>query len=427
MSSKFQVDSSRATSRKSRVAFLFFLGMSLSMSAQKVATLEVILDQSTTGLEVPVATSLDVITHDSDSTLSLYQLKGKEMIAVPFQIAAGNDRQLVWLVAGEKGTVRFALMKKSSKKMKERRLSAERKDGHLTLKSGDKNLLRYQLATVMPPPGINEVYKRSAFIHPLWAPHGQILTRIQPPDHYHHYGIWNPWTHVLFEGDTVDFWNLNARQGTVRFSELLSVIEGSTFAEYAAVQDHVAFRNGKEKTAISEVQTVRVYAPASNDDYYIADITVQMNCPESPVRLLEYRYGGFGWRATEQWTKENSKVLTSESKGRKDADGSTARWCIVEGPVDGENAGIVLMSYPVNYNHPEPLRIWPENANRNRGDMFANFSPTKNMDWQLEPGHNYILKYRLVVFNGAFSKEKAEAGWHYFADPPVVRVTKEQR
>ena len=40
------------------------------------------------------------------------------------------------------------------------------------------------------------------------TPHGQVLTRIQPPDHYHHYGIWNPWTHTLFENDTVDFWNI---------------------------------------------------------------------------------------------------------------------------------------------------------------------------------------------------------------------------
>ncbi|HEU5145388.1 MAG TPA: DUF6807 family protein, partial [Chryseosolibacter sp.] len=164
--------------------------------------------------------------------------------------------------------------------------------------------------------------------------------------------------------------------------------------------------------------------PKENSNYYIADITVQLNCPGSAVRLLEYRYGGLGWRATENWTKENSQVLTSEGKTRKDADGSTARWCIVEGILGGTNAGAVMMSYPANYNHPEPLRIWPENANRNRGDMFANFSPTKNMDWQLEPGKNYVLKYRFIVFDGALTKEQAEAGWQYFAQPPVVTVTK---
>ncbi|HET9487650.1 MAG TPA: DUF6807 family protein, partial [Chryseosolibacter sp.] len=192
--------------------------------------------------------------------------------------------------------------------------------------------------------------------------------------------------------------------------------------------EHVVFpKNGKEKIAIREAQTVRVYAPRQSADYYIADITAQLNCAENPVRLLEYRYGGLGWRATEQWTKDNSRVLSSDGKTRKDADGSKARWCIVEGLVDGENAGAVMMSHPVNYNHPEPLRIWPENSNGNRGDMFANFSPTKDMDWLLEPGKNYLLRYRLIVFNGDFKKEQAEAGWKYFASPPTVTVLEKSR
>jgi hypothetical protein len=34
-----------------------------------------------------------------------------------------------------------------------------------------------------------------------------------------------------------------------------------------------------------------------------------------------------------------------------------------------------------------------------------------------------VLKYRFVVFNGHFDKEKAEAAWHYFAYPPKVVVS----
>lgn len=75
-------------------------------------------------------------------------------------------------------------------------------DSVLTISSGAMKLLTYQFKTVYPPKGIDTAYKRSGFIHPLYTPHGQVLTRIQPPDHYHHYGIWNPWTHTLFEKDT---------------------------------------------------------------------------------------------------------------------------------------------------------------------------------------------------------------------------------
>lgn len=388
--------------------------------AQVLATFEVKLNRSSAGLEIPVHVMLDPLTHDADETLRLVEVQGNERMAIPFQVEVGADRRMIWMIKDDQPVRRYELIKDQPQALPPA-LRAEKENGALILKAGSRNLLRYQYERVDPPQGINPAFGRSAFIHPLWSPRGQVLTRIQPPDHYHHYGLWNPWTHVLYEGDTVDFWNLNARQGLVRFGDFISVTSGNVFAEYAALHDHVVTpQNAPEKVALKEVQSVRVYAPQS--DYYIADITVQLNCPTNPVRLLEYRYGGIGWRATEQWTKENSRVLTSEGKTRKEADGSKARWCIVEGTVDGENAGAVMMSYPSNFNHPEPLRIWPENANRNRGDMFANFSPTKDMDWPLEPGRNYVLKYRFVVFNGTFSKEKAEAAWKDFASPPAVTV-----
>lgn len=406
-------------------ALAIFLASSMCGYSQKIATLEVTVGRASAELEIPVQVMLDPITHLPDSTIQLLEVQGGKRTPVAFQVESGPDRKLVWMINDDQKIRKYELIQSHRPNRRSPSFKAEKNEGTLTLKSGDKNLLRYQYKTAMPPQGIDPVFGRSAFIHPLWAPGGQVLTRIQPPDHYHHYGLWNPWTHVLYEGDTVDFWNLNAKQGTVRFAGFISTTSGNVFGEYAALHEHVVFStDGKEKVAIRENQTVRVLAPSTSEDYYIADITVQLNCVDGPVRLLEYRYGGMGWRATEQWTKENSRVLTSEGKARKEADGSRARWCIVEGTVDGTNAGAVMMSYPVNYNHPEPLRIWPENSNGNRGDMFANFSPTKDMDWLLEPGKNYTLRYRFLIFNGSFSKEQAEAAWKDFASPPRVTVVK---
>jgi len=409
-------------------AFFIFLITTISASAQKIATLEVVLDRPAAGLKVPVQLMLDPITSMADSMLSLVEIRGQKKVPVIFQVDADPERKITWLVDDQPKKHVYELVKGKPFKSDAPELKAVKKGGALTLMAGNRKLLQYQYGTVYPPAGVDTVFRRSAFIHPLWSPNGQILTSIQPPDHYHHYGLWNPWTHVLFEGDTVDFWNLKAKQGTVRFADFISHTAGNVYTQYDALHEHVVLgNNDREKVALQEVQTVRVYAPSDNPDYYIADITVRLNCPGSAVRLLEYRYGGLGWRATEEWTKENSEVLTSEGKTRKDADGSKARWCIVQGKLDDENAGVVMMSYPVNYNHPEPLRIWPENANRNRGDMFANFSPTKDMDWPLEPGRNYVLKYRFIVFNGKLGKEQAEAAWHYFSEPPLINVTRHTR
>ena len=68
-----------------------------------------------------------------------------------------------------------------------------------------------------------------------------------------------------------------------------------------------------------------------------------------------------------------------------------------------------------HYEAPEPLRIWNEEANGGRGDVFVNFCPTKMKDWTLEPGHTYVLRYRVLTFDGTVAPETAERLWEAFA------------
>lgn len=405
------------------VMFLFAL---LDCPGQKIATFEVTLQKPSFGIDVPVSVNLDEVTWLPDTLLNLVEVKGNNRINIPFQIDQGNIRTLYWLVSGgssdgERHT--YELLKEKPASHDE--ITASINDGALTIHKGNKNLLRYYYKTVYPPAGVDTAYKRSGFIHPLWSPDGQVLTRIQPPDHYHHYGIWNPWTQVEFEGNKIDFWNINSRQGTVRFANFAFVENGPVFSEFGAVHEHVVFKKeGGEKVALNELHNVRVFRPQEKQPFFIVDFNFSMNCAtDSPFKILEYRYAGIGWRTTEKWDNKNSMVLTSEGKSRKDADGSKARWCIVQGEIDNNYAGVVMMSFPTNYNHPEPLRIWPENQ-YDRGDMFANFCPTKDRDWLLSPRKKYVLKYRFLVFNGQLDKEKAESAWYYFANAPVVTVRK---
>ena len=392
--------------------------------AQTIASFKINLQHPTNGVDVPVSVNLDNLTFESDTSISLVEMDGKKRKIIPFQIKYGASRMLVWSISSTaKKEIAYQIIHSAPGQFSE--IKAAKNDSSITFQSDNKNLLRYYYQTVYPPAGINANYKRSGFIHPVWTPHGQELTRIQAPDHYHHYGIWNPWTHVYFEKDTVDFWNINGHQGTVRFAKLISKTDGPIFSEFEALHEHVVFKkDGAEKVALNEVQTVRVYHPEKNSDYYIADITSKMNCAtESPFLILAYRYAGMGWRTTGFWNNTNCEVLTSEGKTRKDTDGSRAKWCIVQGELPGnDNGGIAFLSYPSNYNFPEPMRIWVLNTN-GRGDMFFNFAPTKDKNWLLEPGKTYVLKYRMVVFNGKFDAAKAESAWKYFAEPASIKIT----
>jgi hypothetical protein len=400
-----------------RFFFIVFALLSSALNAQKIATFDVDISQATNDLVVPVKVLIDGITHLQTMELQLVHVAGNKATPVPFQISREGGRMIHWLADPTKGARQSFQLLKASASSAHAEIKAIRENGALTIQSGDKKLLRYQYEKMDAPSGVDPSYGRSGFIHPLWSPKGNVLTRVQPPDHYHHYGIWNPWTHVLFEGDTIDFWNLNQKQGLVRFANFAGIVDGPVFSEYRALQEHVVVKN--DKVALNEIQTVRVYQPESRD-YYIADIVIDMSCADkSPFKILAYRYAGLGWRTTEKWDRNNSEVLTSDGKTRKDADGSTARWCLVQGAIDSDYAGALMLSYPSNFNHPEPLRIWPENQ-YNRGDMFANFSPTKTKDWELLPGKIYSLQYRFIVFNGKFAKERAEGAWQNFAHPPKV-------
>lgn len=403
------------------ISVIVWMYMPADLLSQVIASLSVEAGAHNR-FNTPVCINLDAYTSLPDSVLRLEEITGNQRKPVPVQVEAGRERKLWWIINGElkAGAKRRYELVKGIPFAGQRMVSAKASDGALVLSVESKNVLQYNYKTVFPPEGVSPYYKRSGFIHPLWSPQGAVLTNIQPKDHYHHYGIWNPWTETEFEGHEIDFWNLGRRLGTVRFVSFASVVDGPVFGGFKALHDHIVYPDSAEKTAMKEIWDVRVYNLPSNA--YLWEFTSTLNlATPSPLKLKEYRYGGFGMRATAEWTNQNSKALTSEGKTRVDADGSRAKWGMISGETSKGEAGVLFMSYPSNFNFPEPIRMLPLDSNGGRGDVFFNFCPTKNMDWNLVPGKEYTLKYRLLVFEGDLTKEQADAAWYDFAEPPVVK------
>jgi hypothetical protein len=173
---------------------------------------------------------------------------------------------------------------------------------------------------------------------------------------------------------------------------------------------------------MNEILDVRTWNAGEN--VWIVDYTTSLNSPlPNGIMLDAYRYGGgIGFRATEKWHKDNCTVLTSEGKTRIDADGSNARWCIVEGEsaAAAGRSGILFLSHPSNRMHPEPMRVWPLDANGGRGDMYFEFVPIRHDDWKLETKKDYTLKYRMVIFDGKMDAKTAEMYWNSFASMPQI-------
>lgn len=308
-------------------------------------------------------------------------------------------------------------------------MSANKESGNLHLNSrGNNPLVSYRYEMTYPPKGVDSIFRKSGYIHPIITPKGDTLTRIQPPDHYHHYGLWGPWTHTRIDTTRVDFWNLGEGMGTVLFKEFKDTSSGDVFSSFTATQEHWDFKTKEEpQVALNEDLEVRLWNLGREDRYMFDYNTSFKSSLENGILFEAYRYGGgIGLRFNERWKADNCSVLTSEGKDRLTADGSNARWCIVYGEAsDGKGTnGILFMSHPKNRMHPEPMRIWPVDGNNGRGDMFFEFCPIRHKEWRIEPDKDYKLNYRMVVFDGELKAEEAEAYWQAFANPPKAQITK---
>ncbi|HHV85259.1 MAG TPA: hypothetical protein GXX42_05510 [Petrimonas sp.] len=403
--------------------------LSVSLSAQKLIDFSLKTDKDY--LDVPVSFPLQNIGYNVDSLyLELYEITNTGEKFVASQLEAEHTARLWFILEGftPKNSTRKFVIKKSNgtpSTKTDNSLRLKRSDGNLTLYSNENPVLSYRFRTMYPPAGVNPLFKRSGFIHPVWSPQGEVLSRVQPPDHYHHYGIWSPWTLTHIGDRKVDFWNLAEGEGTVRFAGFLSEISGDVFSGFKALQQHLDFGGkGPDQIAINEVLDVRVWN--NNRGVWIIDYTTSLNTPlENGILLDAYRYGGgIGFRATEKWTKDNCTVLTSEGKTRVDADGSNARWCIVEGESEAQKgrSGILFLSHPSNRAYPEPMRVWPLDGNGGRGDMFFEFTPIRHKSWKLEKESNYALKYRMIVFDGKIDPKMAEMYWNSFSGSPKIEI-----
>ncbi len=360
--------------------------------------------------------------------LQLVEIVQGDYKSIPSQL--NKQTEQLWFVLNgftPKETKReFALVKKP-KKSKDTQIKIFKKNGGLLLSFNNNPILNYQFEITYPTEGVNEKYKKSGFLHPVYSPGGEVLTRIQAPDHYHHYGIWGPWTKTHIDGRSVDFWNLGDEQGTVLFKSFLNETQGDIYSSFTALQEHIDFgAEEKNRVAINEELEVKVWNIGIENKFWLVDYTTKIRSPlDSGILFGAYRYGGgIGFRATEKWHKDNTSVLTSEGKDRLSADGSSAKWAIIEGESKTKEgrSGILFMGFPDNKEFPEPMRVWPIDANGGRGDMFFEFCPIRHVEWKIESKKEYSLSYRLLIFDGEITAEQAEMYWQGYANPPNATI-----
>ncbi len=382
--------------------------------------------------DVLVSVELNGVNLPEDwSTWRLVEQVGRRR-PVAMQWQPGPRGTLSWVVLGKTAagsTRQFSLQQHRSSQPSFSPAVVVREDsGSMTFLVNKKEVLTYQYALASVPAGVDKVYRRGGFIHPLRSLGGGVLTRMQPPDHYHHYGIWNPWTHTEYQGREIDFWNLAKKQGTVRAKGVTDFTSGAVFGELTAWHEAVAYPDSADQTTVQKILNetwhLRVWRGGSEQKMYLVDfVSVQNNVTSDPLTVKEYRYQGFGFRANQRWNDTTAYLLTSAGKSKANGNSTRARWCDMRGPTVAGTSGVLMMGHPANFNFPEPIRIWPEGANEGEGNVFFTFNPAQDRDMILEPQQPRALKYRMLVYDGDIDAAMAQRHWQDFAYPPRVEVT----
>ena len=284
-------------------------------------------------------------------------------------------------------------------------------DKALTLKYGAAPILVYHIAEVPPPKGVDPIYRRNGFIHPLYAPGGGVVTGIHPDDHYHHLGLWHAWVKTQYGKHSPDFWNLGkSKTGRVRYTGTQELRAGG----FTVSQEQVAYLEGAEaKPTVILAETLAVDAARVDGANVIDYVLTQKNVADKTLEFPKYRYGGgIAFRGPLHWNKDNSEYLTSEGLTRKDSHATRARWVAMYGAVaynKTPEATVAILCHPGNHDAPQRVRTWPQ------GKVFFNYVPVQESGWSVESGKSHTLRYRIVILDGPADAKALEAHWKTYA------------
>ena len=268
-------------------------------------------------------------------------------------------------------------------------------DGRFVFTADGVDVAAYHAAPSTPPEGVDPMYARSGFVHPLKTPTGRLVTDDHAPDYSHQNGLFNTWTKTTFRGRPVDFWNRHKNQGTYRHAEVLAVFERDGAAVLRVRVEHVAL--DPETVVLDEDRT---YTVSIEDGATVVDVHSVQRAVGDPLVCEKHLYGGFAVRGARGWN-EPATMLTSGGLGRVDGNHARSEWVAMTGPADGGLATVAVVSSPANFRVPQTARLHPEQP-------YFCFAPCVTSAFTIERGRPLESRYRVLAFDGGEEDELAQ-------------------
>jgi hypothetical protein len=262
-------------------------------------------------------------------------------------------------------------------------------------------------------------------LHPVLSPSGVAMTRAYPfanvpgesPDHPHHMGIY--FTMDRVGSDANNFWgNSKEPLPAIKHVKVTGKKEGTGSAILKTASDWIG-KDGKPVVKEDREMVFMVLDPST----YAIDFNMSLEPVSGDVSFGNTKEGMFAFRIAQFLTeKATGRYLNSEG-GELEAGvwGKRANWVRLQGETDGKKLGIVILSHPTSTNSPT---YWHA-----RGYGCFSVNPLGQLDFQkelkvpdpkpfdlkLKPGQKAWFKYRVIIYEGDFGKDKVDALYQAYA------------
>ncbi len=293
-------------------------------------------------------------------------------------------------------------------------------DGQLNVVLDDRPVLTYQMETILPPDDGPEYYQRGGFIHPAYAPNGEVITDGFPVGHTHQHGIFFAWVKTSYQGQEIDFWNQHKQNGTVVFDSLVRYVNGPVFTAFESAQTAIVLDGEDTTSVLAEQWKVRVF---SISEYFMWDIEItQENITDQVLQIEPYHYGGMAFRGSADWNDTTATsdqeltgigkggFLTSEGLGRS-GNHTRPNWVSMFGNVNNQPVSLVVMGHPDNFRTPQYVRIHPTMP-------YFCFTPVVEYGFDFKPGDIHRARYRVITFSGDPDPMAIDMLWQQFYGQP---------
>ena len=241
-------------------------------------------------------------------------------------------------------------------------------------------------------PGFPESMRRAAYLHPVYAPDGTLLTDDFNPNHAHHRGIFWAWPEITVNGKKDDIWTVKGfqerfvrwgRRETNRSVARLAVENGWYDGDRKFVKEHV-----------------QIVAHPVEGNRRVLEFTLQFEAVSDPVTIVgtpdqKKGFGGFAFRfATPDGGGANTIITTDQGVSPTDGVMSRHPWAQISGIYKGKAAGARVEDDSANAGYPR-------NGWLMRHELCAlNVSYPGLNPIVLMPGKPLTLRYKVILFAG---------------------------